>query len=276
MTETDIHPASAQHTPHVPTPAFLLGGVVYMRDPWTPHLHTLEQLLELIESLTTDRPQHLVVDCKMDCMARQVPWSQRELLTAVQQPGLAALTITGAQLQIGIEGFDEQGRHPSVLYFVLNPDADTCEARAARITQLWSLCAENLPVLHGGIDTYTDFERAASDLSMVATDLHKVSAEQAVRWRFDAANRARLWDRARRFFMMTFLGPELVGQADLQQAQQLPLRSVEDHSGSLLLVADVQAADLTDPSWRAGHREVFEWLWPRTLQTPVDRPRFDA
>jgi hypothetical protein len=134
-------------------------------------------------------------------------------------------------------------------------------------------CAAALPILHGGTTLMSGREQALSEASLVSVDLARQPEAFVRRWRYDSRNDRLLWEKVRRVYWATLLGPRLaetVGGAPAAWAAGAA--ETGEIAGSLLVCATPDIADSLAPSFSAQIQKLRRWLWPFLIQNPADAP----
>ncbi|MCE9573524.1 MAG: hypothetical protein K8W52_10235 [Deltaproteobacteria bacterium] len=78
------------------------------------------------------------------------------------------------------------------------------------------------------------------------------------------------WEKARRLYPVTLLGPKLASQVTADQATAAGAIAVQEINGSLLIDAYPTIVETWDPEFLRATLELRRWLWPNTIQNPAD------
>jgi hypothetical protein len=129
-------------------------------------------------------------------------------------------------------------------------------------------CVSRLDVLHGGITVVPSAAEAVVEATLVGRDL-PIDAER--RWLYDSHRRQHLWIHARRLYWMTVLGPDLAARAGgASAARDAGADQVDEMAGSLLVRATSDPMDSLGAAFASRTAALRRWLWPHTVQNPVD------
>lgn len=148
------------------------------------------------------------------------------------------------------------------------------EARAIAAGELLlRQAAASLPVLSGGLTCFDSNDTASAEVMFARVDSRKFPEQVSLRYGLDQSYQKRLWKKARRIYWETLLGPQLaakLGGADAARAAGAA--SVEEIGGSILVHAGGPFEPDDAPSFRARTAGLRAWLWPHSIQNPVDNP----
>jgi hypothetical protein len=78
------------------------------------------------------------------------------------------------------------------------------------------------------------------------------------------------WEKARRLYPITLLGPKLASRVTAAQATAAGALAVQAINGSLLIDAYPTVVETWDPEFLRATVEQRRWLWPLTIQNPAD------
>lgn len=150
------------------------------------------------------------------------------------------------------------------------PDAVTAAARL-----LLSDGAGIVSPLHGGMSLFPDWEHGDAEIWGNTVDLDRKPAELRERWSFDSGRKRALWDKARRLYSVTLIGPALAetlgGKAAAENAGAL---TVEEIAGGMLVRATDTLLSPYDEGFLGKTVTLREWLWPESIQNPADAHGF--
>ena len=133
--------------------------------------------------------------------------------------------------------------------------------------------AASLPVLSGGLTCFENKDAASAEVSFVSVDSHKLPEQVRLRQKIDQSYEGRLWKKARRVYWQTLLGPQLAAKlGGAAAARAAGAASVEEIAGSILVHAGGPFEPDDAPSFRARAAGLRAWLWPHSIQNPVDNP----
>lgn len=178
----------------------------------------------------------------------------------------ARVTLSArARFAPGVIAADQAPRSLHAILALGDGGLDGELARAAADGWL-ETCARQLDVLHGGITVLPSYEEAIVEATLVGLS---VSPAVEARWRYDAHRRRGLWSHARRLYWTTLLGPELATRAVAAGARDAGAAEVREIEGSLLVRATRDPGGV-DAGFAARATALRRWLWPHTVQNPVD------
>jgi len=179
-----------------------------------------------------------------------------------------------AALRHGVRAANPTRSAPPALSLRVQMGERVPEERAVAAGQLLlRQSAASLPVLSGGLTCFTDGDVASAEIMFVS--VHRPEQPEPVRRRqsIDQSYEGRLWKRARRIYWLTLLGPRLAQElGGAAGARIAGAASVEEIAGSLLVHAGGPFEPDDAPSFRARAAGLRGWLWPRSIQNPVDQP----
>ncbi|HSN26750.1 MAG TPA: hypothetical protein VLT45_10705, partial [Kofleriaceae bacterium] len=133
--------------------------------------------------------------------------------------------------------------------------------------------AASLPVISGGLTCFENSDAASTELSFVQVERPNWPEQLRVRWANDQFIEGRLWKKARRVYWETLLGPQLAAKlGGAAAARAAGAASVEEIAGSILVHAGGPFEPDDAPSFRARTAGLRAWLWPHSIQNPVDNP----
>lgn len=133
--------------------------------------------------------------------------------------------------------------------------------------------AASLPVLSGGLTCFEDSDAASTEVSFVRVGRPNWPEQVRLRQANDQAYERRLWKKARRVYWETLLGPQLASKlGGAAGARAAGAASIEEIAGSLLVHAGGPFEPDDAPSFRARTAGLRAWLWPHSIQNPVDNP----
>jgi hypothetical protein len=78
------------------------------------------------------------------------------------------------------------------------------------------------------------------------------------------------WEKARRLYPITLLGPKLASQVSAADATAAGALAVQEINGSLLIDAYPEVVETWDPEFLRATVELRRWLWPHTIQNAAD------
>lgn len=208
-------------------------------------------------------------------------WDAFEALVGDAQTG--SITIEGmarssSELTISLylrhnPAVPPQHGKPPVLAFaagVGQGGADPSRAAGAAVGFLERIAGE-MDVLHGAATRSANRWQAMTEFSLTAVMMDEQPVAYRARWEFDARRALNLWQKARRLYPVTLLGPSLAvqagGAASARAAGALEARAI---AGSILVRATSEILDATSPEFLAATASLRRWLWPHTIQNPVD------
>lgn len=246
----------------MPAPGYLLA-LVYLSEP--PSASLAPHVLQILDALGVGRVA-LVVD-REGPDEDPVAEAEAELLGATaERPAVsdaladpAVLSMTAlapgprpAEPRVAVtahlrfsDGTEPAERAPRSLHVIAPPESrDALEA--------WLVtCAAQLSVLHGGIATFSTYAEASVEAWLVGRNGTPPSFEP--RRTYDSRRRTSLWTHARRVYDTTLLGAVLARRA----GSPPPGVTVTETSTGSMFVHDASPV-------------ARRWLWPYTLQNPVD------
>jgi hypothetical protein len=201
--------------------------------------------------------------------------------TLLDLPDAGALSVHGAEAGWGTLELHLHLRHnpevplsyqpPGVWYLVVGgPRWPTARLQDAALALLGG-CAAALPILHGGATLMAGREQALSEASLVGVDLASQPEEFVRRWRYDSRNDRLLWEKARRVYWATLLGPRLAKEAGgAPAAWAAGAAEAREINGALLLCATPSIADSITSSFPTQLQKLRRWLWPFLIQNPSE------
>ena len=84
-------------------------------------------------------------------------------------------------------------------------------------------------------------------------------------------NQTMLWEKARRIYWITVLGPALAKSAGgSEAARNAGANKVVEIGGSLVITATNAIADSLNGDFSTRIRTLRKWLWPHSIQNPAD------
>jgi hypothetical protein len=179
-------------------------------------------------------------------------------------------------LRHGVKAFAPLKYAPPQLSIEVETGERVPEERAiAAGALLLRQAAASLPVISGGLTCFVDEDAASAEARFVGSPSARAHApeQQRLRQSFDQDHQGRLWKKARRVYWETLLGPELATQlGGAAGARAAGAASVEEIAGSLLVHAGGPFEPDDTPSFRARTTGLRAWLWPHSIQNPVDNP----
>lgn len=160
---------------------------------------------------------------------------------------------------------------PGVLYFVAECGRGALPPLTAQeaAREFLRTCAAELPVLHGGAMAFPNRNQALSEASLIGHDMQGEPESFVKRWHYDASNSMLLWQKARRVYWLSLLGPALAQQAGgAVAAKASGAIEVMEVAGSLVFAATRNIEDSLNPNFSRKTRKLREWLWPYLIQNP--------
>jgi hypothetical protein len=135
--------------------------------------------------------------------------------------------------------------------------------------QLLELVAAHAEPLSGGVLRAPSVTHAIAEASGSLT-ARREAEPFASRIFFDAGAFKERWQRARRLYPITLLGPKLASQVSAADATAAGALAVQEINGSLLIDAYPEVVETWDPELLRATVELRRWLWPHTIQNPAD------
>ncbi len=133
--------------------------------------------------------------------------------------------------------------------------------------------AASIPVISGGLTCFENANAASAEVMFVSVDSHKLPEQARQRQWSDQSYQGRLWKKARRVYWETLLGPALATKlGGAAAARAAGAASVEEIAGSILVHAGGPFEPDDAPAFRARTTGLRTWLWPHSIQNPVDTP----
>lgn len=211
------------------------------------------------------------------------PFSLVNFAEVIDDPSSGALTISGLKESPAHADLRLYLRHnpsvamnfqpPGVLYFVSECGYHGLTPKKSQeaASEFLRTCAAELSVLHGGITALPNRHQALSEASLIGYEISKQPESFAKRWSYDAGNSMSLWQKARRVYWTTLLGPVLARQVGgAAAAIAAGALDVTEVAGSLMFAATRDVEDSLVPGFSQQTRVLREWLWPCLLQNPSD------
>ncbi|MBV8757201.1 MAG: hypothetical protein JO257_08005 [Deltaproteobacteria bacterium] len=163
---------------------------------------------------------------------------------------------------------------PPQLAFSVEIGERVPEARAiAAGEHLLRQAAAALPVVSGGLTCFESGEVANTEISFVSVSRPKTPEQVRLRQSIDQSREGQLWKKARRIYWETLLGTSLATKlGGAAGARAAGAASVEECAGSLLVHAGGPLEPDDAPAFRARAAGLRSWLWPHSIQNPVDNP----
>ena len=185
-----------------------------------------------------------------------------------------ALFFLNVSLRHGVKAWKPLKYAPPQISFRVETGERVPEERAIAAGELLlRQAAALLPVVSGGLTCFADADAASAETSFVSVDSHKLPEHVRVRQKLDQNDERHLWKKARRIYWETLLGPELASKlGGAAAARAAGAASVEEIGGSILVHAGGPFEPDDAPSFRARARGLRTWLWPHSIQNPVDNP----
>ena len=168
---------------------------------------------------------------------------------------------------------------PARLWVAMAAASAGSDQMPAAAATFMTRCAEQMPLLHGGVTLLDNVDQAASEVTGTATYIERQSATFQRRhehdWRFSIRGARAV---CRRLYWTTLLGPALAqaagGAEAARAAGALDVREVNE---SLIFRAmEGPPRDSLDPGFLAATVRLRRWLWPHTFQNPLDAAGFEA
>jgi hypothetical protein len=179
-----------------------------------------------------------------------------------------------ASLRHGVHGYAPAHHAPPRLSMRVEMGERVPEERALAAGELLlRQSAALLPVISGGLTCFAGEDAASAEVMFVSVDSQKQPEPVRQRQSIDQSCEGRLWKKARRVYWATLLGPRLAQElGGAAGARHAGAASVEEIAGSLLVHAGGPFEPDDAPSFRARAAGLRAWLWPRSIQNPVDHP----
>jgi len=132
-------------------------------------------------------------------------------------------------------------------------------------------CARELAILHGGITSLQNQWQATMEISGTGINVEDQPARFQARWAYDGRENTELWRKAKRVYSTTILGPKLAEQAGgAAAARAAGALNIVEIGGSVIFNATTEIMDSLSPEFLDETRGVRSWLWPLTIQNPLD------
>ena len=185
-----------------------------------------------------------------------------------------ALFFLRVSLRHGVKAFAPTKYAPPQLSFQVEVGERVPEPRVIAAGELLlRQAAASLPVLSGGLTCFEDDEAAGAEVMFVGVSRPTKPEHVRQRQSLDQSLQGRLWKKARRVYWETLLGPELASKlGGAAGARAAGAASVDEIAGSLLVHAGGPFEPDDAPSFRARAAGLRAWLWPHSIQNPVDNP----
>ena len=147
-------------------------------------------------------------------------------------------------------------------------------ADAIRVAEgFLSEIAIEVPLLHGGITRLDRLVEAEAEITFIGEDMDEQPADFCARWEHDAVCEAELWEKLRRLYWITLVGPKLLSaMGGASAAEQAGARWTRAVGESLLLGTTENLLGSQDPVFLRETVNLRRWLWPHSIQNPVDSP----
>ena len=133
--------------------------------------------------------------------------------------------------------------------------------------------AASLPLVSGGLGCFENSDGASAEIMFVSANSRELPEQVRLRQKIDQSYQGRLWKKARRVYWETLLGPTLAAKlGGAAAARAAGAASVDEIAGSILVHAGGPFEPDDAPSFRARTAGLRAWLWPHSIQNPVDNP----
>jgi hypothetical protein len=166
---------------------------------------------------------------------------------------------------------------PRLVYAIV-PTSDDPDERRVRVEAtalfLLTVSAPCRP-LHGAVAATVDADRAYEEINMQPIKEIRDADGNPVPYRldFDMTHDTELFTKARRAYWLTILGPELAAAAGgVEAARATGAARVEQRGDCLIVQATDDVRDCLTSDWPARSAALRRWIWPHTIQNPVDAP----
>jgi hypothetical protein len=129
--------------------------------------------------------------------------------------------------------------------------------------------------LHGAVAATIDADRADEEINVdLIGELRDANGNPIPhRLDFDAVRYTEFFTKARRAYWLTILGPELAAAAGgVEAARATGAARVEQRGDCLIVQATDDVRDCLAPDWPARSAALRRWIWPHTIQNPIDAP----
>jgi hypothetical protein len=216
------------------------------------------------------RPRRLLIG-EQGRSPRRAPCTAAQLAKVSTEPKISSIGIFGKagsdETQIDLFLSDQSGSERATIdrHVMLISPTHTSHDDADILSFLRAAIGE-YPVVHGGATRVPSWGHAVAEAHAIKNG----TIDWATNDRVGFDSRADLGP-ARRLYPVTIFGPAL--WASLPPLPALdPMPKVEDLGECKMLTCWPELVAPHDPAFLAGTRELRQWLWPHTIQNPMDNP----
>lgn len=260
-------------------PTKALGAFAYFSSEPTHSAaarETVDIVLRHLNAPLTDI-QMSVYKGKQDGRWRSFKWKAIDEAISddeVQVLNLAAGTPTdvwfSAKFQLRVS--PDPRRKPSSprrFYFASEQRAGDATELATAGREMLALLARAADPISGGVLAAPSFNQAYCEVEDSGNSEQESTAFRD-RIRVDALTASDRWNKARRLYPVTLLGPRLASQFTGRDAEKAGALAVRDLNASMLIDAYPTVVETWDPEFLKATVELRRWLWPHTIQNPAD------
>ncbi len=174
-----------------------------------------------------------------------------------------------------------RGRQPDVpirFYLVgrIGPEDFVASNAEGAALVLMHRVAASMACVYGGITRLATFNQVISEVSTAGQEVRREPPDFVRRWNFDAGLEFLLWTHARRLYSVNLFGPELARKlGGAEAARAAGALEVTEKHGALIVRATEEILDSHDPEFFRQTVRLRRWLWPHTIQNPMDAEGLD-
>lgn len=179
----------------------------------------------------------------------------------------------GASLALRLDpAFVREQKAPPALWLVAE-SATWPASTFVPFARTWlRIAAERCRVLSGGVLAAANLRDAKVEASLEYESVYGEAPTEFAAWIRKEPHAFHAWEKLRRMYPITLLGPKLARHTSPQQLREAGAVAIDCVNESLIVEATSEVVEAWSPAYLEQTRELRRLVWPWSMQHPADDP----